>query len=36
LSAILATDYEFHEEMPKLASFPPDAKDTHFAERPPL
>nr|WP_241266053.1 malonic semialdehyde reductase [Streptomyces boncukensis] len=34
LVAILATDHEFHQELPKLAPFAPDAKDTHFAERP--
>ncbi|MFJ3776264.1 malonic semialdehyde reductase [Streptomyces sp. NPDC090075] len=33
LTAILATDYEFHEELPKLVPFAPDAKDIHFSER---
>ncbi|MFD7501537.1 malonic semialdehyde reductase [Streptomyces sp. NPDC059850] len=34
LVAILATDHEFHEELPRLLPFAPDAKDTHFADRP--
>ncbi|EFL27679.1 LOW QUALITY PROTEIN: putative NADH dehydrogenase/NAD(P)H nitroreductase, partial [Streptomyces himastatinicus ATCC 53653] len=25
---------EFHEELPRLLPFAPDAKDTHFAKRP--
>lgn len=33
LVAILAADVEFHEELPRLFPFVPDAKDTFFAER---
>lgn len=34
LTAILAVDHEFHEELPRLMPFAPDLKDTFFAERP--
>ncbi|NJQ00475.1 malonic semialdehyde reductase [Streptomyces zingiberis] len=34
LTAILATDHEFHEELPRLLPFAPDLKDTVFGERP--
>ncbi|MFJ9417280.1 malonic semialdehyde reductase [Streptomyces sp. NPDC101227] len=33
LVAILATDHEFHEELPKLVPHAPGLKDTYFAER---
>ncbi|MEV3854385.1 malonic semialdehyde reductase [Streptomyces sp. NPDC050095] len=34
LVAILATDYEFHEELPRLLPFAPGVKDSVFGERP--
>lgn len=34
LVAILATDHEFHEELPKLLPSFPQAKDLFFSERP--
>ncbi|MFJ6212746.1 malonic semialdehyde reductase [Streptomyces sp. NPDC092296] len=34
LVAILAADYEFHEELPKLVPHFPQAKDVIFGERP--
>jgi 3-hydroxypropanoate dehydrogenase len=34
LVAILATDHEFHEELPKLLPHFPQAKDLFFSERP--
>ncbi|MEV0437728.1 malonic semialdehyde reductase [Streptomyces spectabilis] len=33
LVAILATDHEFHEEMPRLVPHAPDAGTTYFSER---
>ncbi len=33
VTAILAADYEFHEELPRLVPHFPDAKDTIFAAR---
>ncbi|MFI1964076.1 malonic semialdehyde reductase [Streptomyces pathocidini] len=34
LTAILATDHEFHEELPRLFPAFPQAKDAFFSERP--
>ncbi|WP_377269613.1 malonic semialdehyde reductase [Peterkaempfera sp. SMS 1(5)a] len=34
LVAVLATDHEFHEELPKLLPHFPQAKDLFFSERP--
>ncbi|MET9295107.1 malonic semialdehyde reductase [Streptomyces sp. NPDC003077] len=33
LVAILATDHEFHEELPRLVPYAPEAKDRYFSER---
>ncbi|WP_129840112.1 malonic semialdehyde reductase [Streptomyces sp. RFCAC02] len=34
LVALLATDHEFHEELPRLVPHAPQAKDAYFSERP--